>query len=366
MVKAYSAQQIFTGTTWLNNHAIVVNNQVTVDVVPSENLPSGTAVTEFGSNLITPSFIDIQIYGASGKLLAVYPYADSLFKLYNHCIKGGTTHFLPTVATNTTEVFYRTIDAIKDYWQQGGKGVIGLHVEGPWINKIKKGAHIDALIHSPSTEEVQALLDYGRGVIKMITLAPEVCSSEIIKLIQANNIIVSAGHSNATFQEGTKAFNNGIPAATHLFNAMSALQHREPGLVGAIFQHPTAMASVIPDGHHVDFAAVSIAKKIMGDRLFMITDAVTETSEGYYPHKLDGDKYVSEGILSGSAITMAQGVKNCVEKVGIDLDEALRMASLYPAKLLGFDKELGRIEKGYKASFTILNKKLEVDGVVEG
>jgi N-acetylglucosamine-6-phosphate deacetylase len=124
--------------------------------------------------------------------------------------------------------------------------------------------------------------------------------------------------------------------------------------------HPTVMSSIIPDGYHVDFAALSIAKKVMGERLFIITDAVTDTIEGHYLHRLDGDKYVANGILSGSALTMAKGVKNCVEKAGIELDEALRMASLYPAKVLKMDKELGKLEKGYKADFVLLNEKLEV------
>jgi N-acetylglucosamine-6-phosphate deacetylase len=360
MITAYTANRIFTGTTWLDNHVIVVDEGVIVALLPKQNLPSAILVKDFGNCFIAPSFIDIQLYGAAGKLLAVHPTADSLFKLYDHCIKGGTTHFLPTVATNTIDVFHHCIDAVKDYWQQGGKGAIGLHVEGPWINKARRGAHIEALIHSPTLEEVQALLGYGKGVIKMITLAPEVCSIEVVKHIQSQGIIVSAGHSNASFSEGTRAFDEGIPVATHLFNAMSGFQHREPGLVGAIFQHSTVMASVIPDGHHVDFAAISIAKKMMGERLFIITDAVTDTTEGYYPHQLDGDKYVSGGILSGSAITMAQGVKNCVDKVGIKIDEALRMATLYPAKALGLHKEMGKIETGYKAHFVMLSEDLNV------
>jgi len=131
---------------------------------------------------------------------------------------------------------------------------------------------------------------------------------------------------------------------------MSALQHRSPGLVGAVFNHPGVMASIVPDGYHVDFAAVKIAKKIMKERLFVITDAVTETSEGLYPHHLAGDKYESNGILSGSALTMMKSVKNLVQHCDIELDEAIRMCSLYPAQVLGLDN-LGKIEKGYKASF---------------
>jgi N-acetylglucosamine-6-phosphate deacetylase len=204
------------------------------------------------------------------------------------------------------------------------------------------------------------LLEYGKGVITMITIAPEVCSDELIELIKSYGVVISAGHSNATFQQAIEGFNKGIPAATHLYNAMSPLQHREPGMVGAIMEHDKVECSIIPDGYHVDFAAISIAKKVMKERLFIITDAVTETSEGYYPHQKEGDKYVSNGILSGSALTMATAVKNCVEKVGIELDEALRMASLYPAKVLGLDNQLGRIRKGYKAELIFLDKALNV------
>lgn len=361
---AYSADKIFTGFEWLEEQAIIVEEGSITDVVPVGSVPSNYPVTKFENCFLAPAFIDIQIYGASNKLLAVHPSADSIHKLYDHCLKGGTKHFLPTVATNTYEVFFKCVDAVKEYWKQGGKGVPGLHIEGPWINKAKRGAHIESLIHSPTIEEAKALLEHGEGVIKMITLAPEVCGKEVIELIQSRNIIISAGHSNATYEEGITAFENGIPVATHLFNAMSPLQHREPGLVGAVFQYPTAIASIIPDGYHVDFAAISISKKIMGERLFLITDAVTETTEGYYPHQLDGDKYVAQGILSGSAITMAKGIKNCIEKVGIELDEALRMASLYPAKVLGMDGQLGRIEKGYKADIVVLNTELEVQSTL--
>jgi len=182
----------------------------------------------------------------------------------------------------------------------------------------------------------------------------------VIKLVQAYGVIVSAGHSNATFGQANDGFATGINAATHLYNAMSPLQHREPGMVGAVLHHTTVMSSIVADGYHVDFAAISIAKKVMNERLFFITDAVAETTEGYYPHKREGDKYVSNGILSGSALTMAKCVKNAVEKVGIDLSEALRMASLYPAQVMKLDNQLGKITVGYKAAFVAMNDDLEV------
>jgi N-acetylglucosamine-6-phosphate deacetylase len=357
----YAADKLFTGTKWLSQQAVVVSDGKIADIVPIDSLADKNITKH---PIIAPAFIDIQIYGAAGKLFSVYPEADSLQKLYQYCSDGGASHFQPTVATNSHDVFYKCIDAVKDYWNKGGKGCIGLHVEGPWIHPLKKGAHLESFIHSPTVEEVKELLEYGNGVITMITLAPEVCSREVVELIKSYNVIISAGHSNASYEEASAAFNSGIPAATHLYNAMSALQHRAPGMVGAIFDHPTVMSSIVPDGFHVDFAAIRIAKKIMGERLFAITDAVTETSDGPYPHHLSDDRYESNNILSGSALTMVKCLRNLVQKVGIDLDEALRMVSLYPAQVMKQDAALGKIEKGYEANLVTMNEFLEVRSII--
>lgn len=359
--KIYLAKKLFTGSENLDNYAVIVENNRIKEIIPVKDLPENSGPVY---DIIAPAFMDIQIYGAHDKLLAVFPDADALFRLYDYCSKGGASHFVATVATNSTEVFHACIDAVRAYWKQGGRGCLGLHVEGPWINPSKKGAHLEAFIHSPSIEEVQALLNYGKDVIKIITLAPEVCTPEIISLIQSQGIIVSAGHSNATYEAASAAFDAGIATATHLYNAMSPLQHRAPGLVGAIFNHPSVMCSIVPDGYHVDFAAIKIAKKQMGDRLFVITDAVTETTVGPYPHHLVGDKYESNGILSGSALTMAKSVKNLVNKAGIPLDEALRMVSLYPAKAIKLDDSMGRLEIGLPANLVCLNAELDVENLV--
>lgn len=360
MIQAHLAEKIFTGDEWISNHAIIVENDIIKNIVSKESIPAGAGITSYTSGSLAPSFIDLQIYGAYGSLLSVQPVAETLQKIHDYCTTGGANYFQPAVATNSYEVFYKCIDAVKDYRDKGGKGVIGLHVEGPWINKAKRGAHIEEYIHSPTLTQAKSLLEYGKGVITMITIAPEVCSTEVIDLVNSYGVIVSAGHSNATFQQANDGFSKGIPAATHLYNAMSPLQHREPGMVGAVMNHNTVMSSIVPDGYHVDFAAISIAKKLLKDRLFFITDAVTETTEGPYPHRLDGEKYVSNGILSGSALTMSRSVKNCVEKAGIELSEALRMASLYPARLMGLDNKLGKIARGYKAEFVVMSDDLEV------
>ncbi len=357
----YLANRIFTGYKMLYHYAIIVNDDgMITDILPQSKVPNDTKETASTYEILTPAFIDIQIYGASGKLLSVYPEVDALQKLYNYCKAGGASHFLPTVATNSYDVFYNCIDAIKAFWKVGGKGCLGLHIEGPWLNPIKRGAHIESFIHSPTIEQVSSLLDVGEGVIKVITLAPEVCSDEVIKLIQSRGIIISAGHSDASLQQANLAFSKGINLVTHLYNAMSGLQHREPGLVGASFLHKSAMASIVADGHHVNFDAIKIAYKQMKGRLFCITDAVTETTEGLYCHKKEGEKYTSNDILSGSALTMAKALQNLVFKVEIELEEALRMVSLYPAKAVKLDKELGEIKVGCKINFTALDNDLNV------
>ena len=356
-LQIFSAKKLFTGEQWYNNVSVIVNNNCIEDIVATKTLASAPA------NIypyIIPSLIDLQIYGAGGKLLSVYPQKESILLLYEYCNNGGAHWFQPTVATNSNKVIYACVDAVREYQNSGGKGCIGLHVEGPWINNKKRGAHLTEFIHSPSIEEVKLLLEYGKGVITMITLAPEICSKEVVELIQSYGVVVSAGHSDATYEEATNAFNEGILVATHLYNAMSSLQHRSPGMVGAIFNHSKISCSIVPDGYHVDYAAIKIAKHQLGERLFAITDAVTNTFEGTYPHQLNGDKYEANGILSGSALTMLQCVHNLVNHVGIELGEAIKMCSLYPAKVMEQPFMKGTINVGDHRSFILLNEQLNL------
>jgi len=358
--KAISAGRVFTGENWLEKYVVLTRDGIIQDLIPEAELPSGVAVESYPDAVLVPSFIDLQIYGAYGKLLAVYPETDALVRLNEYCRSGGAPLCMPTVATNTYEVFYAAIDAIRAYWKQGGEGVLGLHIEGPWINPVKKGAHIEELIFTPSIEQVRDLIEYGKGVIRIITLAPEVVNPDIIALIRSYGIVISAGHSNATYQQAKAGFAAGIRAVTHLYNAMSPLLHREPGLAGASMDDEQVMASIIPDGHHVEYAAVRIAKAVMKERLFVITDAVTETDEGQYPHQRNGDKYESGGILSGSALTMHAAMLNLVRHVRVDAGEAIRMCSLYPARVMGLEDQYGKIQKGYKASMLLLDESLEL------
>jgi N-acetylglucosamine-6-phosphate deacetylase len=209
-------------------------------------------------------------------------------------------------------------------------------------------------------DEVKKLLDEADGVVKMITLAPEMVDEEIVEYIQSNGIVVSAGHTNATYKQAMKGLEK-IGTVTHLFNAMSQFQSREPGMVGAIYDHPSVCCSLVADGVHVDYAAIRISKKILGDRIWLITDAVAETTIGPYQHVFKEDRYtLPNGTLSGSALTMMKAVKNCIDHIGVDIEEALRMGSLYPARVLGIDDKTGLIQRNYEASFVVFDDDLNV------
>jgi N-acetylglucosamine-6-phosphate deacetylase len=364
-ITCYTAHRVFNGHVMLPFYGVIVEVGIIKAVLPQVSIDKTVAVVDLGDVCIVPAFIDLQLYGAHGRLLNVYPDAQTVEEIYKCSAAGGAAFCMPTVATHPYPVIFKCVDAIRDYWAKGGKGVLGLHAEGPWLNPIKRGAHNEDWMFSPTVEQAKELLDYGKGVIKIITLAPEVCSQEVIELIKSYNIVVSAGHSNATYEQGMQAFDKGIRAATHLYNAMSPLQHRAPGLVGACFNHIGVTSSLVPDGHHVDFAAIKVAKKMMEERLFVITDAVTDTNEGFYQHVFEGDKYTSKGVLSGSALTMAKAVRNLVNHVGIQLSEALRMCSLYPARVIGMSDELGMIREGHLAKMAVLDNDMNVVKLID-
>ena len=364
MRKVLTNTTLYTGKDILEGTAILVDDGKIVGFVYDTDVPDDYELIDLGGNNVAPAFIDLQIYGGNGYLFSEHPTIEAIEATKNYCLGGGASKFLLTVSTNSAEVFEKCITTAKQYLAENKENLLGLHLEGPWINPEKRGAHVNEFIHKPTLDEVKKIVEEGDGVVKMITLAPEMVNDEVIDFLQSNNIIISAGHSNATFAEAMKGFEK-IKIATHLFNAMSQFQSREPGMVGAIYTHPSVCSSLVADGIHVDFAAIAISKKILGDRLFLITDAVSEISTGPYQHVYKDDRYVlPNGTLSGSALTMMKAVKNCVEKAGIDLEEALRMASLYPAKVMGIDDTCGLIQRGYNASFVVFDKEMKVINVI--
>jgi N-acetylglucosamine-6-phosphate deacetylase len=359
--------RVFTGDNFIDGAHVQVQGDVIASVGSHAGIlrqggdPDGVNLQ---GDMLVPAFIDIQLYGGNGQLFGEHPSVESLKATVEYSRAGGAAYILPTVATNSAGVMNDAIQAVREYHRQRLPGVVGLHLEGPFISTIKRGAHIPEFIRKPTLADAKDLVQAGGDVLKLMTLAPEVCPPEVISYLQEKGIVISAGHTDATFDQAMHAFDNGVSMATHLFNVMSPFNHRAPGVVGAALHHPTAYASIIPDGHHVDYAVISIAKKIMGERLFIITDAVTENIAGYYQHRLQGDKYVvADGTLSGSALTMIQAVRNCIKHAGISLEESLRMASLYPARVLKLDHALGRIAPQYMAELLWLDDQLKIKGM---
>ncbi len=360
MITALTNATLFTGTEEIRDKAVLIEDGSIKAMIDPAAIPPQAMLRDYSGHYIAPGLIDLQIYGGGGYLFSNKPSAEALKAMADALVQTGTTGFMLTLATNSMEVFKEAIRVVKN---NPHPALMGLHLEGPYINPQKKGAHIEQYIKVPKIEEVQALLAEANGVVKMITLAPELTDPSIIRLLIDYGVIVSAGHSNATFEEGTKGFENGIQTATHLFNAMSPLHHRDTGLPGAVFQNTKAFASIIADGIHVDYQTVSISKKIMKERLFLITDAVEENREGAYVHVKQKDRFtLPDGTLSGSNLTLLTAVKNCVQHVGLSLAEALRMATMYPAQLIAAT-DRGRIEAGAKADLVIFDKEFAIKAV---
>ncbi len=355
--------KIIPNTSYYNNDTLITGQEIEISNAEIFAIrPANTTGTE--QSITVPGFIDLQIYGSGGRLFSADPTIESLTIMEDDLLKKGTTGFLACLATNTPEVFSACIKTVKAH-RASAKNCLGLHLEGPFLNPKRLGAHVPAFVRKASLDEIKHLLDFGDGVIKMMTIAPELQDDEVIQYLLDNGVVVSLGHSNATFDEATAAYNKGVQTTTHLFNAMSPIHHREPGIPTAVFNHNKAMASIIADGQHVDFEVVKFAQKLLKERLFLITDAVTACATGPYQHVQKGNKYVMpDGTLSGSSLTMLEAVKNCVSHCDMDLNDALKMATRYPAKLIGIEHLTGVIEVGNKADLLVLDRNLELKEVI--
>jgi N-acetylglucosamine-6-phosphate deacetylase len=323
-------------------------------------VPDGAIVVDAKGAYVTPGLLDLQIYGSGGNLFSAYPMAETLAQMDDDLVSKGTTGFLACVATNTPEIVSQAIAAAKDYRLQA-TGFLGLHLEGPYLNAKRRGAHPEAYIKKATLEEVKRLIADADGVVKMMTIAAELQDDDVLDYLATQDVVLSLGHSDATFEQASAAYARGFSSTTHLFNAMAPIHHRAPNLPVAVLNHSAAMASIIADGRHVDFEMVNLSHRLMGDRLFLITDAVTPCSIGPYQHLLDGDKYITpDGTLSGSNITLLQAIQNCVAHCGITLNDALKLASANPARLMGLSNTYGSLGVGNVANLLFLDENLSL------
>ena len=360
MLTALTNATIFSGDEKLEGKTVLTDKATILAVVNADETPADVQTIDLTDKYIAPGLIDLQIYGSGGHLFGGKPTVEALAQMESDLFRQGTTGFMATAATNSPEIVEQAIAAAKAFRRDSKGYFLGLHLEGPYLNAKRKGAHPEKFIKKATIAELKRWVESAEGEIRIMTVAPELQDQEVLDYLNANNIVISAGHSNATYEEGMTFFGEKVSAATHLFNAMPPLHHREPGLVAAIFKQKP-YASIIADGIHVSYPMIEIAKRQLGEKLFLITDAVTATGEGIYPHILQGDRYVMpDGTLSGSNLSMWQAVKNCVAFAGIELDEALRMASSYPAAVINRQHELGYIRPGYKANMIIFDAELEL------
>ena len=355
MMTALINATIYTGEEKLTDKVLLLKDGKINALINAGDIPADADIIDCKGHNLAAGLIDLQIYGAGGKLFGGVPTEEALERMENTLLSEGCTGFMATVATNSDDVVLQAITSAKAYRKRAKGNFLGLHLEGPYLNAKRKGAHPEKYIKKATLAEVKSWVDQAEGEIKIITIAAELQDREIIDYLNSQGIIVSNGHSDASFEEASGFFNKGVHAATHLFNAMPQMHHRNPGLIPAIFKLKP-YTSVVADGIHVSFPMIRLAKRELDEKLFLITDAVTSSSEGAYPHVFTGDRYtMPDGTLSGSCLSMLKAVQNCVKEVGINLDEALRMASLYPAQLIKKDHLVGKIKVGYKANLILFD-----------
>ncbi|HSJ66974.1 MAG TPA: N-acetylglucosamine-6-phosphate deacetylase, partial [Anditalea sp.] len=301
---------------------------------------------------VSPGFIDLQVNGGGHIFFTNNITRDKVLQIYKAHQKCGTLYMLPTLITADLQHMIMAIESVKRAMMEE-EGILGLHLEGPWLNPLTPGAHDQSQIRRPDDEEIETILRIGEGVIKKITIAPERFKDyQINKLLDAG-LIVSAGHSNASFEEATGFFNKGVTCVTHLFNAMSPFAGKTPGLQGAALLSDV-YAGIIADGFHVHSGAIMMAYRLKAEKLFLVSDAsftdVSDLEKVYIGNRevqiMNGKIYTAEGNLAGSSITLSEAVKNCFLRVGISPAEAVRMATLSPAKLLGLQEKIGQIKEG--------------------
>ncbi len=352
--------QIMNGHDVFLGHGLLMDAGRIQGIFPKQAIPADYVQIDVHKSIISPGLIDLQIYGSGNDLFSAERSTDSLGRIEDELLKQGCTSFMLTLATNSVAAVK---EAIQVFQKAQRKTALGLHLEGPFLNVAKKGAHPAEHMLSPSVGNIENLLSEDQGAVKMMTVAPELVDQAAIDLLKGRGILLSAGHSAASFEEAMLGFSKGIPAVTHLWNAMSNFHHRDTGLPGATFRHDGVMASIIADGVHVDFETLKISKQLLGERLFLITDAVAACDKDIYQHVRHKDHYtMPDGTLSGSALTLLQAVKNCVELADIALDEALRMATSYPAQLLG-RTDIGNLQTGSLANVLVFDAEFVLQQV---
>jgi N-acetylglucosamine-6-phosphate deacetylase len=364
MIQSLTNARVLTPQGWRDGLAVLLEGERIVDVVPlSDPRVREARQHDLRGAILLPGFIDVQVNGGGGVLFNEAPTVETLRRIGQAHRRFGTTGFLPTLISDDIAVMRAALAAVEQALVEGVPGVLGIHLEGPYLAPARKGVHDAKYFHAPDRDELARLCAPHRGV-RLITLAPDqVPLADIGALVDAG-LVVCAGHTAADYATTRAALAAGVRGFTHLFNAMTPFGSREPGVVGAALEDPDSWCGIIVDGHHVHPASlrVAIAAKPRG-KMLLVTDAMPPVGSDSPDYVLNGETITAkdgicqtaQGVLAGSALDMVSAVRNTVQLLGLPLDEAVRMASTYPAEFLGLGESRGSIAAGYVADFILLD-----------
>lgn len=363
-MRVITGKYVFDGVNLLTNKAVLVADGLIVDVLDIDKVFDKSQIEDFGNVVISSGMLDLQLNGCGGVLFNDSISFETLETMHQTNLRYGTTSFLPTLITTWFEDIRKALDVTKEWFKQFGntRGVIGLHLEGPFLSIDKSGIHPKEFIVTPDDEILKLIVSYVKYYPIKVTLAPENFTAEQIMFLTKNGVIVSIGHSNARYEDAQKAFDNGAITATHMFNAMSGMTGRNPGVIGAILSNP-CYAGIIADLLHVDKHNINLVSKLKPMHTYLVTDAVTPTGTdmtefdfaGKHLYVRDGKCVDDAGTLGGAYLTMDESVRNCVNECGISLEQALAMATIIPAQMMSLDDEIGRIAVGNRADLIAMN-----------
>ena len=361
--------RVLRDDAFVEGECVLLEGSRILDIVAASDARCrGAEKYDLGGQLLLPGFIDSQVNGGGGVLFNDAPSIESIRAIGAAHRRFGTTGFLPTLISADLDIVARAIAAVRAAVEAQVPGVLGIHIEGPFLNVARKGVHDPAKLRDLDASAL-GLLTSLRGGRTLVTLAPEITTPQIIRKLTGAGVIVSAGHTNATYAEMRAALEHGLTGFTHLFNAMSQLTGREPGVVGAALDDPASWCGIIVDGHHTDPVVLRIALRCKPhDRFMLVTDAMPSVGTSNGSFVLEGRRIIvrgyacldEDGRLAGSNIDMASCVRNAVSMLGLPLGAAVRMASEWPANFLGLGHEVGRIAPGYRANLVLADAELQV------
>ena len=363
---ALAGGPVFDGERFLPDQAVIVHGETIRALVPASEVPADVETISAKGAVIAPGFVDLQLNGCGGVTFTDSITAEALDAMHAANLKSGCTAFLPTLVSTTQANMLAAMCLVSEYrTTRGSAPVLGLHLEGPYISGARKGIHDGAHIRALAPAMRDTLCAYAATTPLMLTLAPECVDWRDIRALADAGVVVSMGHTNATYAEAKRGMLAGARVATHLFNAMSPWQSREPGAVGAVLDSQDIACGIIADGVHSHFASIALVKRLQRNHCFLVTDGTapvgTDMKEftfcGQTMQVRDGRCVNADGTLGGSMLTMIEAVRNCVLSVGIPLAESLRMASAYPAAILGQQALVGGIVAGACANLALFSPK---------